>query len=210
MQLLIATTNPAKIDRYKRYFKSLQPNLELFSLVDLDPKHTILEPIESGDDEAQNSVLKAQYYQEKLNFKGLVFAEDSGMSLHGVQSVDNPRKDIKKPVLEKYGQLTPENLVNYYSELALKYGGKVRQEWVFGYSVVSSDKILTKTLISPSLLVAKIQYPINEGYPLNSVTRVIKDGNEVYLSLLEPKEWEEHWDKEVIMLLDDLLTPFIK
>lgn len=210
MQLLIATTNPAKIDRYTRYFKSLAPDLEIVSLIDLDPTHQTQEPIENGDDEAQNSTLKARYYKENLHFKGLVFAEDSGMVLHGVKPVDNPRKDIKKPVIAKYGEINPENLVNYYSKLAFKYGGKIEQEWVFGYCIVSSNKILTKTLKSPSLLVSEIQYPINLGYPLNSVTRVIKDGKEVYLSLLDPKDWEEHWDKEVIELLDKLLTPFIK
>ena len=210
MQLLIATTNPTKIDRYKRYFNTLRPELEIFSLIDLDPKHLIPEPIENGNDEAQNSALKAQYYQEKLDFKGLVFAEDSGMMLHGVETVDNPRKDIKKPVIAKYGELTPDNLVNYYSDLALKYGGKIEQEWVFGYSIIDLNTIATKTLKSPSLLVSEIQNPINLGYPLNSVTRVIKDGKEVYLSLLDPKEWEEHWDSDVIVLLSDLLTPFIK
>lgn len=210
MQLLIATTNPAKIERYTRYFKTLAPAISICSLRDLDPDQIVTEPVENGENEVQNSTLKAKYYQKIFNFDGLVFAEDSGMVLHGVEDSDNPRKDIKKPVVAKYGEVTPENLVNYYSELATKYGGKIEQEWVFGYSMVSPDNTATKTLKNPSILVAKIQYPINQGYPLNSVTRVIKDGEEVYLSLLDQKEWQEHWDKEVVKLLDELLTQFLK
>ena len=210
MQLLITTTNPAKIERYTRYFKTLAPAMSICSLRDLDPNQIVAEPAENGENEVQNSTLKAKYYQKIFNFDGLVFAEDSGMALHGVEDSDNPRKDIKKPVVAKYGEVTPENLVNYYSELATKYGGKIEQEWVFGYSMVSLDSTATKTLKNPSILVAEIQYPINQGYTLNSVTRVVKDDEEVYLSLLEPKEWQEHWDKEVVELLDELLTPFLK
>lgn len=205
MKILIATTNPAKIDRYIRYFGDLDSELEIFSLNDLDPQRLIVEPVESGIDEIANSVLKAKYYQAKLSFDGLVFAEDSGMILHGVDEIDNPRKDIKKPVIQKFGEITPENLVKYYSELATKYGGKIQQEWVFGYTLLNLDKSVSKSISSPSLLVQEIQYPIDPGYPLNSVTRIIKDGNEVYLSLLDQQEWQQHWDSEVIEVLEELL-----
>lgn len=205
MNLLIASTNPAKIDRYIRYFDLLSSSLQILSLNDLDPQRLIVEPVESGDDEIANSVLKAQYYQEKLSFQGLVFAEDSGMILYGVDEIDNPRKDIKKPVLQKFGEVTPENLAKYYSELAVKYGGKIQQEWVFGYTLLNLDKTVSKTISSPSLLVQQIQYPIDPGYPLNSVTRIVKNDQEVYLSLLDQQEWQQHWDNEVIEVLKGLL-----
>jgi len=208
MNLLIASTNPAKIDRYKRYFEGVDSKLEISSLKDLDPQHLIVEPEETGMDEVANSALKAKYYQGKLNFEGLVFAEDSGMVLHGVDKIDNPRKDIKKPVLEKFGEVTPENLAKFYSELATKYGGKINQEWVFGYTLLNQEKTVSKMISCPSVLVSNIQHPIDSGYPLNSVTRIIKNGQEVYLSLLEQQEWQLYWDNEVIEVLKELIETF--
>jgi len=209
MKLLIATTNPAKIDHYRRYFKSLDHTLEIYSLIDLDPDHKLPEPIETGENEAQNSILKAKYYKQNLSFSGLVFAEDSGMTLHGVDVDDNPKKEIKKPIIEKFGKVTPENFVNYYSNLALKYGGRIDQEWVFGYTLMDDDKIITKILKKPSILVSEIREPLYIGYPLNSVTKVLRNGGELYLSQLDTEEWENYWGNQVVELLNELLTPFI-
>ena len=207
MQLLIATTNPAKIDRYNRYFKQINPNLKLLTLLDLDIE--IEEPAETGQDVLENSQIKAKHYLEVTNFDGLIFAEDTGMSLIDVKPEDNPGKDIKKPVLAKYGNLDPENMVNYYADLAKKYGGKIKQEWIYGFTLADILQIQSCQTNSISYLVSEIKYPIQEGHPLGAIC-LVGGPKSKYLNQLSDQEKFDFFDKKAIALVKNLLTPFIK
>jgi hypothetical protein len=207
MQLLIATTNPAKIDRYTRYFSEIDPNLAILTLLDLDEE--IEEPAETGQNVLENSQIKAKYYLEMTSFNGLIFAEDTGMNLLNVAPEDNPGKDIKKPILKQYGNLDPQNMVNYYSELAKKYGGKIAQEWIYGFTLASNQLIQSSQTSSISYLVSEVKYPIQEGHPLGAIC-LIDESDSKYWNELSNDEKYEFFDKKCIELIKNLLTPFIK
>lgn len=207
MQLLIATTNPAKIDRYASYFNSIDPTIKIQTLLDL--KEEIEEPAETGQNELENSQIKAKYYLEQTNFDGLVFAEDTGMSLLGVSDDNNPRKDIKKPILKKYGNLDPVNMVNYYADLAQKYGGKIVQEWIYGFTIAGKDLIQSTQVKSTSFLVSKIKYPIQEGHPLGAICLIDENSSKYWNEMTETEKYE-FFDKKTINIIKELLTPFLK
>jgi hypothetical protein len=207
MQLLIATTNPAKIDRYTRYFSQIDPGLKLLTLLDLDIE--IEEPVETGENVLENSQIKAKHYLEVTNFDGLIFAEDTGMSLLGVKPEDNPGKDIKKPVLEKYGNLDPENMVTYYAELAKNYGDKIKQEWVYGFTLASREQVQSCLTNSISYLVSEIKYPIQAGHPLGAIC-LIDESSSTYWNQMSDQDKYEFFDYKAIEMIQNLLTPFIK
>jgi len=207
MKILIATTNQAKIERYSAYFKAIDPSLKLQTLLDLD--FEMVEPVENGQDELENSQIKAKYYLQQTQFDGLVFAEDTGMNLLNVDLVDNPKKDLKKPVLERFGNIEPENIVKFYAELAQKYGGKITQEWIYGFTLASADFIQSTTAKSTSFLVSKIKKPIDLGHPLGAIC-LVDEINSKYWNELIHQEKFDFFDSKIIPKIQNLLTPFLK
>lgn len=80
-QLLIATTNPGKLNEIKYFLNDLP--LELISLNEwrdtLQCASTIEEPEESGSTFEENTVIKAKYYFEKSGLP--VIADDGGLEI---------------------------------------------------------------------------------------------------------------------------------
>ena len=75
MKLLIATSNPHKLDEIRQIIRD--DSLELVSLADL--ANEIEEPVEDGDTFEANAELKARYYAKASNM--LCLADDSGLEV---------------------------------------------------------------------------------------------------------------------------------
>lgn len=90
-KLLIATTNPAKLQELSKYLAPLtEKSIELVSLKDIPP---IEEPEETGKTIEDNAVLKAKYYAEKSGGMA-VLADDGGFEidiLNGEPGVNSKR-----------------------------------------------------------------------------------------------------------------------
>jgi len=180
-KILLLTTNPGKI----RHIKTLlaDANVEISTLDGLD--YQIAEPQEIGENVVEIAQNKAKYYWEKLQEKMPVLCTDHGMELFGVDPLDNPSKFVKKPVLEKYGQVNDDLIVKYYSELAAKYGGQVAQQYQFGLAIYDGKNLESTLEISDNVLVQQIQQPILPGYPLDSVLKTNIGNEEIYLNNLD-------------------------
>lgn len=89
-KLLIATTNPAKLQELSKYLTPLtEKGIELVSLKDIPP---IEEPEETGKTIEDNAVLKAEYYAENSGMP--VLADDGGFEidiLNGEPGVNSKR-----------------------------------------------------------------------------------------------------------------------
>lgn len=65
MKILLATNNRAKVERFKRLIKNIDPNIELFSPADLGIETINTE--ETGATLAENARLKAKAYLGKVD-----------------------------------------------------------------------------------------------------------------------------------------------
>ena len=83
MKVLIGTTNPSKVERFKSLLSDC--NLTFYTLKDLKITE---EPEEKGKTPEENAILKAKFYGKYFD---RVICNDAGLYLDGL-SLDDPRQ----------------------------------------------------------------------------------------------------------------------
>lgn len=162
-ELLFATGNIAKVNRFKDKLNS--NNINLISLKDINIK---LDVIEDGKTAIENALIKARAYSNKLNMP--VIAMDDTLYFDNVPTSIQPGLMVRR-VNNKV--LTDEEMINYYSSLAKKYGidGKITARWIYGMALINNDKEYTYTWSKEDFYITdKPSDIINPGYPLNSIS----------------------------------------
>ena len=194
MQVLFATTNVGKIERMKKLTKNL--NIELLTLQDID--YEINEPEEDGKDVLENSKIKAVYYWKELKIKIPVICEDQGTYFVNVEEQDNPYKDVKKPVIEKYGNSSPENQIKYYSDLAKKYGGVLHEVWEYGYTIFDGEHVYqTKAVADNVRIVEEPKYPYIQGFPFSAICQHKVENIWKYSTDMTEVEMEKYFESPI-------------
>lgn len=127
-KLLIGTTNPGKIEEYRKILTDLGLRFEFVSPKDLN----IEEPEETGKNFEENALLKAKYYYEKSGIPTL--AEDGGFeidALNGEPGVKSHRWLGRKATDEELinevykrieGQADKKCRLNLFLALATPFG----------------------------------------------------------------------------------------
>ena len=174
-QILIATTNPAKIVNAKKILAEL--GYEGLSFDDLGI--TLKEPEETGQTAEEIAAEKALDYAKQ--YKDLpILARDDVNNLIGIADEDDPKNHTKSFVAKKMGEYSDANGEKVFSEIANKYGGEVPLRFDWGYAlawhdgeeikvvhtVVSTDPAKTK-------LVSKASPKKNPGFCFSAVTQVL-------------------------------------
>lgn len=204
MNILFATTNQNKVSRIKKLIKN--SDLNLISLVDLDYK--IEEPVENGKDGVENAIIKAEYYYQKLKVKIPVLTQDDTLFLSGVSEEDNPKKDIKLPVIKKYGQFNDEFAYQYYSDLIKKYNPEyLDMEFKYGHAVCGENFLKGSESSLPCRLYSQINTSRTPGYFLSDMMKVNIGGKWKYYSDLSEEELIEQ-DSDIKRSINDLLMRF--
>jgi hypothetical protein len=205
LKILFATTNIGKIERMKRLNRDL--DIEFVTLKDLP--YEIVEPDENGANVVENAEIKARYYWEKLNLKMPVIAEDQGTYFIGVKEVDNPYKDVKKPVVQKYGNANPENVVQYYSDLAKKYGGIVPEVWDYGFAIFDGENLTSDKAVADNVRIVETpKYPAAPGFPFSCICQHKIDGQWKYYSQITTTELEDNFEPPIKKVLQNLLVRY--
>jgi len=204
MDILFATTNRNKFNRIRKLIKNTDINL--ISLADLDYK--IEEPEENGKDGVENAIVKAKYYFEKLKIKMPVLTQDDTLFLSEVSEEDNPKKDIKLPVIKKYGQFTDEFAYQYYSDLIKKYHPEyLDMEFKYGHAICGKNFLEG----SKSSLLGRVYTQINTtrtpGYFLADMMKVNICGKWKYYSDLSEEELIQQ-DSDIKRSINNLLMKF--
>lgn len=170
MEILYGTRNLAKINSMKNMLKDL--DIEILSLNDVDLKVGAVD--ESGNSPLDNAKIKAFAYYKA--FKKPVFSCDSGLYIDGISPSSQPGVHVRRV---RGKELNDEEMIEYYSELALNAGGEVRaryknaiclilnEEEVFQYD---GDDISSKQFIITSTPHKKR----NKGFPLDSLSKDIE------------------------------------
>lgn len=162
-ELLFATGNVAKIKRFKDKLK--ENNINLISLKDIDVS---LDVTEDGKTAIENALIKARAYSNKLDMP--VIAMDDTLYFDNVPEDIQPGLYVRR-VKDKV--LTDDEMIEYYSNIAKKYGvdGKIVASWIYGMALINNGKEYTYTWTKEDFYITSTPSDIiNTGYPLNSIS----------------------------------------
>lgn len=195
-EIIFATNNQSK---GKRFSKSLLKfDIKVNTLRDLDIK---LDVEEIGSSAISNALLKARNCY-KLTGKNVIGMDDT-LYLEGVSDDLQPGLFVRR-VNGKV--LTDEEMIKHYIGLVKKYGsnGKLNCKWVYGVAIINENgEESTYTYEKDNFYMVDVMSDIiNEGYPLNSISKY--KGINKYFSEVTEK------DLELIKDNEDGVIEFIK
>ena len=178
MKLLFATTNPAKIKRYKS--RLAENGIELITIKDLDLK---LDINENGKNALENAYIKAKTYYDAT--KIITIGMDDNLFIEELPQEKQPGTHVRR-VNGKV--LTDEEMMEYYSNLAKEYGGKLTAKWVYGMVIYNGKEAKEYTWSkSHFYFIDKPCDKRNPGYPLDSIT-IVPEYNKYYLDLAKEEK----------------------
>lgn len=141
--------------------------IEIIGLKDIEGDIPLV--TENGESPLENARIKAKAYYKA--FKIPVFACDTGLYFEKVKKHEQPRVYVRR-VNGK--ELNDEEMIEYYSNLAKKYGGELEAQYKNAvYFILNDDNefnmhgedIPTDKFIISS----KVSKHRNEGFPLDSL-----------------------------------------
>ena len=173
MKVLFATSNPAKVKRFEEDLKKY--DIELISMKDLDFNIKIEE---TGKTALENAYIKAKACYEKTNIP--IIAMDDTLFLENIPDELQPGTHVRR-VNGK--TLDDDEMIEYYSNLAKQFGGRITAKWIYGMVVYNKNNYQEFTWSKDEFyIVDKINDKRNVGYPLNSIS-ISKDTNKYFVDL---------------------------
>ena len=178
MKVLFATTNLAKVKKYKKALE--EKGIELITINDLDFKLNI---DENGKNAIENAYIKAKTYYDVT--KMTTIGMDNCLFIEELPEEKQPSTHVRR-VNGK--ELTDEEMIKYYTNLIKKYGGKLTAKWIYGI-VIYNGKEAKKYTWSKSnfYLIDKPCKKRNPGYPLDSIS-VMPENNKYWLELTDEEK----------------------
>ena len=182
MRVLIGTTNPAKVARFREFLPD--SGIEFLTLEDLEITD---EPREIGDSPEENARIKAAFYGQYCD---RVICNDSGLYFDGIP-MDDPRQpglQIRSP---QGRRLDDEQMIDYYSALIAELGGKTLAYYLDGIAVYREGKIFSyldeRGKTAAFYMVDEPSSERHPGWPLdslsvnkNTMTYFVDHGNNIY------------------------------
>lgn len=198
MQVLFATTNPAKVKKYRDLLK--EKGIELVTIKDLDFK---LDIDENGKDAIENAYIKAKTYYDKTKIPTI--GMDNNLFIEELPEEKQPGTHVRR-INGK--ELNDDEMITYYTNLVKENYGKLTAEWVYGM-VICSDNGVNKFSWSKDhfYFVDKPCEKRNPGYPLDSIT-IVPEFNK-YLAELTEEDKEVYKKKDNIDEVIEFITKSI-
>ena len=179
MEILFATTNPAKIKSYKE--KLEEHGIKVLTLKDLGLN---IDVEETGKTAIENASIKAKTYGKIA--KKITIGIDTNLFFENVPENKQPGTHVRRV---NGRTLTDEEMIEYYKNLAKEYGGKLIARWVNGVAIYNGKETKTYSFAKNKFyLVDKKKKKRHPGYPLDSIS-IIPEFNK-YLTDLTEKEME--------------------
>jgi len=168
MKILIGTTNPSKVIRFKDFLSGC--DVEFLTLRDLNIH---CEPEEQGSTPEENAAIKARFYGQYFD---AVICNDSGLYFDSLPLEDprQPGLNIRTPGGGR--RLDDEEMIRYYSELVGSLGGQVLAYYMDGIAVYNNGHVSTfmensaATRASAFYMVDTPSQKRQPGWPLNSLS----------------------------------------
>lgn len=178
MKVLFATTNPAKVRRYKDALE--EKGIELITLKDLDFK---LKIEENGKDAIENAYIKAKAYYDATKIPTI--GMDNSLFIEELPKEKQPGTYLRR-VNGK--ELNDDEMIEYYTSLAKEYGGKLTAKWIFGMVICDENGAENYSWTKDHFyFVDNASKVRNPGYPLESIS-VIPEFNKYAVELNEEEK----------------------
>ncbi|HUW21603.1 MAG TPA: non-canonical purine NTP pyrophosphatase [Candidatus Bathyarchaeia archaeon] len=195
-KILLATHNPAKINRFRRVFANFSS--EILSLSDLRIQD---KPDESGETAEENAIIKARFYRLKTELP--VFAEDESLYVDFLPLEKQPGVHVRR--IEGKDEVDDRKLLIYWEKLVSNVPKEKRTgHWHIAYALAfSQDKIISFALDSPIIFFSppsKVRLP---GWPISSLQGPADFGKPH--SELTGKEIKKHEEKLSRLILKKML-----
>ena len=131
MKILYGTTNKAKLQAMRNAVELL--GIDIIGLDDIEGE--IPKVKECGKTPLENAEIKAKAYYEA--FKMPVFSCDSGLYFDELEDEEQPGIYVRRV---NGRELSDDEMIEYYSSLARRYGGKITgQYWNAIYFVLDEN-----------------------------------------------------------------------
>lgn len=178
MKVLFATTNLAKVKKYKKALE--EKGIELITINDLDFKLNI---DENGKNAIENAYIKAKTYYDAT--KMTTIGMDNCLFIEELPEEKQPGTHVRR-INGK--ELTDEEMIVYYTNLVKEYGGRLTAKWVYGMVIYNGEEKKEYTWTKSNFyLVDKPCNERNPGYPLDSIS-VMPENNQYWLELTEEEK----------------------
>ena len=158
--MLIASTNLGKINIYTEIFNEL--NLPVTSLAEIKVDQSVEE---TGTNEVENAVLKAQAYHKITGLP--VLANDSGLIIDKFKPEDQP--DV---MVRRFGgtELSDEQMLQIYIDKLNAVGGESEGHYNVGLALVNNNgQLFTREFKPYRYFINKPSNVIKKGIPLASI-----------------------------------------
>lgn len=181
MKVLFATTNPAKVKKYKEELE--ERGINLITIKDLDFK---LEIEESGKDAIENAYIKAKAYYEVTKIPTI--GMDNSLFIEDIPEKEQPGTYVRR-VNGK--ELSDEEMIEYYTSLVKKHGKRLTAKWVYGMVIYDDNGAKKYSWAKDHFyFVEKPCKERNQGYPLDSIS-IVPEFNK-YLAELNEEEKQQY------------------
>lgn len=175
MKVLFATTNPAKVGKYKKALE--EKGIELITIKDLNLK---LDIEENGKDAIENAYIKAKAYYEATGITTI--GMDNNLFIEELPDKMQPKTHVRR-VNGK--ELTDDEMIEYYTNLVKEYGGKLTAKWVYGMVICDNNRKEEYSWTKDHFYF--VDQPCekrNQGYPLDSIS-IVPEFNKYLVELTE-------------------------
>lgn len=168
MKVLIGTTNPSKVNRFKKLLAGY--DIEFYTLKDLAITG---EPEEAGRTPEENAIIKAKYYG---NFFDTVICNDSGLYFDSLPLDDSRQPGLNIRTPGGCERLDDETMIKYYSDLIHSLGGKVLAYYLDGIAVYNKGVVYSfmenseETQAEAFYMVDTPSEKRHPGWPLDSLS----------------------------------------
>ncbi len=177
MKILFATTNQAKILKYKKVLE--ENGIKLITIKDLDFK---LDIEENGKNAIENAYIKAKAYWNATHITTI--GMDNNLFIEELPDDKQPGIYVRR-VNGK--ELNDDEMIAHYIDLVKEYGGKLTAKWIYGMVICNDDGSKEFSWSKDHFyFIDKPCEKRNPGYPLDSIS-IIPEFDK-YLVELSPEE----------------------
>ena len=175
MKVLFATTNPAKVNKYKEELK--KNNIDLITIKDLNIE---LDVEENGKNALENAYIKAKAYYDATEITTI--GMDNNLFIEELPDEKQPGTHVRR-VNGKY--LNDDEMIEYYTNLVKENGGRLTAKWVYGMVIYNGKQAKEYTWSKEHFyFIDKPSEKRNPGYPLDSIS-IIPEYNKYLVELTE-------------------------
>jgi len=201
-KIVIATHNPAKVERYGRLFSGL-----VDQVLGLDDLGIIDKPTETGDTAEQNSQIKALFYATQSGL--LVFSEDEALYVDFLPEDKQPGTFVRR--INGEDEATDAELFKYWSQIVKNVPVEKRTgHWHIAYTLANTDgKYKTISLDHP----IRFYYPPSiikwPGWPMSSLQgKIIFTKPQTEYNADEKKRDEKSANEAIVLDFIKLIKEF--